>query len=104
MSEILKAGTAHMQFKAAKYEERIAALSAENDRLREALTTPDADRRQWFLSELVTRQGYFNRRDLCEAFGISVPQAAIDIARWLKTQPLESVTYNKSAKRYEVRR
>ncbi len=42
----------------------------ERDALIEQLKMPDADRRQWLLSELVSTIGYFNRADLCEAFGI----------------------------------
>lgn len=74
----------------------------ERDALKEALKMPDADRRQWLLSELVSAKGYFNRVDLCEAFGISIPQASTDIRRFLTAFP-GLVEYDKTAKRYARR-
>ncbi|HEU4986841.1 MAG TPA: hypothetical protein VFT89_07230 [Rhizobiaceae bacterium] len=72
----------------------------ENAWLRDMFFRTDADRRQWYLSDLIARLGHFNRGDLCEAFGISVPQASADIRRFLASFPYVAV-YNKSAKRYE---
>lgn len=86
----------------AKWEAELATLRAENARLREALKTPDADRRQWFLRNLIAEQGGFNRRDLVAAFGISVPQASHDIARLLKEYP-DLADYSKTAKKYIAR-
>ncbi len=81
---------------------RITALEQERDTLKAALKMPDADRRQWLLSELVSTIGYFNRADLCEAFGISIPQASTDIRRFLTKFP-GLVEYDKTAKRYARR-
>lgn len=85
----------------------IAAKDAENGVLRDrisslevALTMPDADRRQWALADLIARQGYFNRSDLCAMFEISVPQASADIQRFIGNHPHVAI-YNKSSKRYE---
>lgn len=86
----------------AKWEAELATLRAENERLRKALKTPDADRRQWFLRNLIAEQGSFNRRDLVAAFGISVPQASHDIARLLKEYP-DLADYSKTAKKYIAR-
>lgn len=83
-------------------QKRITALEQERDTLKAALKMPDADRRQWLLSELVATKGYFNRIDLCEAFGISIPQASTDIRRFLTAFP-GLVEYDKTAKRYARR-
>lgn len=82
------------------YLEKADEDAAEIDRLRQALTLPDADRRQWFISDLLDRRGYFNRSDICEAFGVSVPQASLDIRKWIERNP-DAATYNMSSKRYE---
>ena len=44
-------------------------------------------------------EGRVNRADLMEAFGISVPQASADIARYQKLAP-QNISYNSSAKYY----
>lgn len=90
------------QDKALTLNARITAIEAERDALKEALKMPDADRRQWFLSELVSSKGYFNRANLCEAFGISTPQASTDIRRFLTKFP-GLIEYDKTAKRYARR-
>jgi len=76
-----------------------AALEIEN--LRAALTMPDAERRLLFISDLLAKKGHFNRADICQAFSISVPQASIDIRRWIEKHQGATV-YNSSAKRYEI--
>lgn len=76
-------------------------LHAEIDRLRKALTLSDADRRLWFISDLLGKRLYFNRYEICEAFGVSIPQASIDIRRWMEKHP-GAIKYNKSLKRYEA--
>ncbi|MRN43427.1 MULTISPECIES: hypothetical protein [unclassified Brucella] len=79
---------------------RNEALKAKLAAAEKALTMPDAERRLFFISDLLARQGYFNRADLCDAFGVSVPQASIDIRKWLETHN-GAVAYNKKSKRYE---
>lgn len=59
---------------------------------------PDAKRRLWFISDRIAK-GSLNRSDLCEAFGISVPQASADIGAWMKAHPGEAV-YDQTAKCY----
>lgn len=76
-------------------------LAAEVARLREALRMPDAKRRLWHISDLLARHGHFNRRDICEAFDISFPQASLDIKRWLAAHPSAAI-YNPRRKRYEI--
>lgn len=78
----------------------LVELRREIEQMRIALRMPDADRRQWFLSDLIARVGHFNRADLCTAFGVSVPQASHDIRRFIEAFP-HVATYNKSTKRYE---
>lgn len=85
------------------YLEKAQEDAVEIARLRQALTLPDADRRQWFISDLLAERGYFNRSDICNAFGVSVPQASLDIRRWLDSNP-SAATYNMTSKRYEVKR
>lgn len=68
-----------------------------------AMKLRDAERRQWFIRYCLDVTGYFNRSDLCDAFSISVPQAALDIRKWLETNPTGAI-YNASRRRYEVPR
>lgn len=85
------------------HPDTLLALTARVAELEAALRLPDADRRQWYLSELIATKGYFNRKDLCEHFKISTPQASADIRRFTSEFP-ELTTYNKSLKRYDLRR
>lgn len=64
---------------------------------------PDATRRQWWISQRVVMEGRINRADICDAFGVSVPQASADIQRWLKDNP-GVLSYDKSAKCYRADR
>jgi len=73
---------------------RIADLEA-------IIKLPDAKRRQWFISDTVNTTGRLNRADICEAFGVSVPQASADIKQWVADNP-GVLTYDKSAKRYAL--
>ena len=82
-------------------EAKADRLAAEVERLEVALRLPDADRRLWFISGLLARNGHFNRRDICEAFNVSIPQASLDIKRWLAAHPC-AATYNPRSKRYEI--
>lgn len=61
-----------------------------------------AEQRQGFIRDQLESRGYLNRADLCRAFGISTPQASMDIQTFLRTNPY-AATYNNSAKRYERR-
>lgn len=94
----------------ASYEEIIAEmdrrgrvieeLERERDDLREALKLPDVDRRQWFISFCLKKFGFFNRSDICQTFGVSVPQVSLDVRKWLEANP-GIASYNTSRKRYE---
>jgi hypothetical protein len=53
-----------------------------------------------FITKIVTNKGVLNRSDLIERFNISVPQASLDIKKWISLNP-NKITYNRSAKRYE---
>lgn len=75
------------------------AAKAENERLRKALTMPDADRRQWRLAELIATVGHFNRSDLRRDFGISIPQASADIKRFIVNHP-HVAKYDRTLKMY----
>lgn len=79
----------------------IEELEQERDQLKAALKLSDADRRQWFISFCLKKFGHFNRGDICNTFGVSVPQASLDIRKWLETNPTDA-TYNTSSKRYEA--
>lgn len=76
-------------------------LAAEVARLEVALRMPDVERRLWHISDFLGRHGHFNRRDICEAFNVSVPQASLDIKRWLAAHPC-AATYNPRSRRYEI--
>lgn len=52
-----------------------------------------------FISVLLRNTGRLNRKDLMDKFGISKPQAAIDIARFKELNP-RAIKYNNSAKTY----
>lgn len=75
------------------------AAKAENERLRKALTMPDADRRQWRLAELIATVGHFNGSDLRRDFGISIPQASADIKRFIVNHP-HVAKYDRTLKMY----
>lgn len=57
-------------------------------------------RMEW-IAETVTIFGFINREHLIRKFGISVPQASTDLNRFQRLNP-KSISYNKSAKRYEA--
>jgi hypothetical protein len=78
----------------------IKSLEQEIDRLRAALVMPDADRRQWFISDLLATNGHFNRAQIGKAFNVSIPMVSLDIRRWLEENPGRAI-YNPSSKRYE---
>lgn len=57
--------------------------------------------RQEWIGETVRIFGFINREHIEKKFGISTPQASIDIQRFIDANP-STLVYNKSAKRYEV--
>jgi len=66
----------------------------------QAVTLPWSNRKRLhFLEFKLFWEGRVNRGDLTDAFGISVPQASTDIARYQELAT-ENMTYNRSAKYY----
>jgi hypothetical protein len=62
---------------------------------------------QWFkeyrlawIKESVEIFGQINRENIARKFGVSTPQASLDIASVIERWP-DLMTYNKSTKRYE---
>lgn len=53
-----------------------------------------------WIKESVEIFGQMNRENIIAKFGVSLPQASIDIQEVLKRYP-DLMTYNKSTKRYE---
>lgn len=66
-----------------------------------AFFLPDPDRRQFFIGDRLRKKGHINRKDICEACGVSVPQASLDLNRYIAANP-GALTYNSSSKRYEL--
>lgn len=59
------------------------------------------ERRLQFIDFRLRWEGRINRNDLTEYFGISVPQASLDIAKYLELAS-ENTQYDKSSKTYTV--
>jgi len=53
-----------------------------------------------WIKESVEIFGQINRENICRKFGLSTPQASMDLAEALRRWP-HLMTYNKSTKRYE---
>jgi hypothetical protein len=53
-----------------------------------------------FIETLLMEYGFYNRGTGARYFGVSVPQASIDLADYMRMAPA-NVVYNKSSKRYE---
>lgn len=47
----------------------------------------------------VTEWGFIRRQHICDAFGISIPQASADLSAFQARWP-DAITYDRSAKRY----
>lgn len=62
-----------------------------------------AQHRQEWIAETLRVFGFINREHIERKFGISTPQASLDIKRFLRENP-DFVTYNLSAKRFEAKR
>jgi hypothetical protein len=57
-------------------------------------------RRMEWIAEMLTIYGFINREHLQRKFGISVPQASLDLKAFERHRP-GVMTYNLSTKRYE---
>jgi hypothetical protein len=57
------------------------------------------ERRLEFVDYRLQWEGQLNRSDLMDVFGISVPQASLDIARYMELAP-ENMRYDRSARAY----
>lgn len=58
------------------------------------------NQRMAWIAETLRVFGFINREHLQVKFGISQPQASMDLQRFARTHP-DAITYNLSAKRYE---
>lgn len=56
--------------------------------------------RQNFIADTLQRTGKINRADICSAFGISTPQASLDLKKFQKENP-DFAEYNTKTKQYE---
>lgn len=52
-----------------------------------------------FIRDRLASEGWINRKHLAEAFGISTPQASIDLRRYMELKP-GSIVYDATLKRY----
>lgn len=80
----------------------------EDDKEKPGVDTPQKsiarwgqDRRLAFIDSRLRWEGRINRGDLTEFFGISVPQASLDIARYLELAP-ENLNYDRSSRFYQA--
>lgn len=53
-----------------------------------------------YIANLLQSRGFVNRKDLMQAFEISMPQASTDLQAFIRQNPA-AMSYNPSAKRYE---
>lgn len=69
-------------------------------------STTDQDRswyfrvRQEWISEMISIYGFINREHLQRKFGISTPQASLDLKHFQQQHP-KAMQYNHQARRYE---
>lgn len=61
------------------------------------------DQRQSFIRSRIERHGFINRAHITETFGISTPQASLDLRKFMQRNR-QLMTYNASEKRYEARK
>lgn len=59
------------------------------------------ERRLQFIDFRLRWEGRLNRKDLIEHFGVSVPQASLDIAKYLELAPV-NLAYDASSKSYQA--
>ena len=57
--------------------------------------------RHEFIGKFLKENGHINRSDLCDEFGISIPQASNDLKKWMKKNP-GIIGYNTRKKIYEA--
>ena len=57
--------------------------------------------RQEWIAETLRIFGFINREHIELKFGVSTPQASMDLRTFQRSHP-NALTYNKRAKRYEV--
>lgn len=57
--------------------------------------------RQAWIAEMLAIYGFINREHIMRKFGVSVPQASIDLRAFQDSNP-NACRYNKTAKRYEA--
>lgn len=60
-----------------------------------------ARHRQEWIAETLRVFGFINRKHLELKFGVSTPQASVDLSLYMREHP-GVITYNKTTKRYEV--
>lgn len=58
--------------------------------------------RQAWIAEMVGIYGFINREHIMRKFGVSVPQASVDLRTFQEQNP-NAIFYNSSTKRYELR-
>jgi hypothetical protein len=61
-----------------------------------------ATQRQEWIAETLRIFGFINREHIKRKFGVSTPQASLDLREFQKRHP-EAVVYDKSMKRYVTR-
>ena len=59
------------------------------------------EQRMNFIRERLDQTGTLNRKDLAAQFRISIPQASLDIQKFIELNP-QAMQYNRSLKRYEA--
>jgi hypothetical protein len=57
--------------------------------------------RQEWIAETLRVFGFINREHIMRKFGVSMPQASLDLRTFQRAHP-DYLTYDKSAKRYYV--
>lgn len=65
------------------------------------LCGPPGERRQWYITKTLKEQGYINRLDIIETFGVTAATVSDDIRIWMKAND-GAIVYNLSNKRYEA--
>lgn len=60
----------------------------------------EKQRRTW-ICDFIAKNGYINRADIMKEFGISLPQASIDLTKLRQEFP-HLLNYNTKLKRYEI--
>lgn len=60
------------------------------------------EQRQIWIGERLSEVGTIRRRDICDRFGISIPQASSDLSRYQTAHP-GAIIYDKTARCYRVK-